>query len=194
MALMGIREYARHRGVRHRAVQKAIESGRIRSVDGEDGRPKIDPVQADRDWELNTDETRVAFTANGGRLLDDGAAMPADDDLDDDVDDVPLSGADDHAKAYRHARAIRERASAELRQIEVEKARGKVIDVEEARRIAYTAFRRLRDSAMSVAPRLKDLCAAESDPLVIETMIENEIMAAFGQIDVAALLTDREED
>jgi hypothetical protein len=51
---MGHREYARHRGCSLRAVQKAIEAGRIRL----DAAGKIDPAQADRDWQSNTDIAR----------------------------------------------------------------------------------------------------------------------------------------
>lgn len=48
--LMGLREYARHRGVTHRAVQKALRSGRI--VAEANGR--IDVVRADELWSANT--------------------------------------------------------------------------------------------------------------------------------------------
>jgi hypothetical protein len=50
MALMGIREYGRHRGVSHVAVLKALRTGRIRQ--GSDG--LIDADAADRDWARNT--------------------------------------------------------------------------------------------------------------------------------------------
>jgi hypothetical protein len=49
MALISLRAYARHRGCTIRAVQKAIESGRISTIDG-----RIDPVAADADWRRNT--------------------------------------------------------------------------------------------------------------------------------------------
>ena len=57
-----LRAYARHRDVQLRAVQKAIEAGRlVRSV-GRDakGRPKIlDVVLADREWDANTDAVKA---------------------------------------------------------------------------------------------------------------------------------------
>ena len=47
---LSIRAYARHRGVSHVAVKKAIDTGRIRQeADG-----TIDPARADSDWEQNT--------------------------------------------------------------------------------------------------------------------------------------------
>ncbi len=70
--LFGLREYARHReahglpGITLRAVQKAIESGRITTVVDEKGKPKIDAEVADIQWGRNTDPDQSA-RANAGR-------------------------------------------------------------------------------------------------------------------------------
>jgi phage terminase Nu1 subunit (DNA packaging protein) len=50
MPMMGLREYARHRGCRLNAVQTALAAGRIKAVQG-----MINSEQADADWEANTD-------------------------------------------------------------------------------------------------------------------------------------------
>ena len=50
MAIVSLRGYSRHRGVSLKAIQKAIESGRIRTLP--DG--KIETEEADRDWARNT--------------------------------------------------------------------------------------------------------------------------------------------
>ena len=47
MARLTIRGYARHRGVSHTAVRKALAAGRITA--GPDG--SIDPVLADQEWQ-----------------------------------------------------------------------------------------------------------------------------------------------
>ncbi len=52
MAILTQRAYASHRGVSHKAVQKAIAAGRISTLP--DGR--IDSDAADREWETNTRE------------------------------------------------------------------------------------------------------------------------------------------
>jgi hypothetical protein len=52
--LLSIRGYARHRGVSHKAVQKALARGRIATTLG-----KIDPVIADRAWAENSDWTKA---------------------------------------------------------------------------------------------------------------------------------------
>jgi hypothetical protein len=51
---LSIRAYARHRGVSHVAVKKAIDTGRIAPLP--DG--TIDPVVADAQWAANTTPTR----------------------------------------------------------------------------------------------------------------------------------------
>ena len=50
---MGLREYARHRGVSLKAVQRAIDEARI-EVSIENGLKKIDAARADRCWDKNT--------------------------------------------------------------------------------------------------------------------------------------------
>ncbi len=55
------REYARRRGVRHSAVQRAIAEGRITTLP--DGR--IDPALADRQWAENT----ITPAGDGSKLL-----------------------------------------------------------------------------------------------------------------------------
>ncbi len=51
MAIMGVREYARHRSTGHSTVQKAIDSGRISTLPN----GKIDSDVADREWRENTE-------------------------------------------------------------------------------------------------------------------------------------------
>src|SRR5687768_10629704 len=50
MPELSIRGYAKHRGVSHTAVEKALAQGRIRT--GASG--LIDVAEADRDWSQNT--------------------------------------------------------------------------------------------------------------------------------------------
>jgi hypothetical protein len=52
---MGVREYARHRGMAHSSVIQAIEEGRISKLP--DG--SIDPTAADRQWAENTKKPGV---------------------------------------------------------------------------------------------------------------------------------------
>ena len=56
---LSIRAYARHRGVSHVAVKKAIDSGRITpEADG-----TLDPQRADAEWAKNTEAPRAGTRA-----------------------------------------------------------------------------------------------------------------------------------
>jgi hypothetical protein len=55
--LMGLREYSRHRGCHLKTVQEAIWKGRIPVIVVE-GRKMIEPVGADKAWELNVDPSK----------------------------------------------------------------------------------------------------------------------------------------
>lgn len=184
MALMGLREYARHRGCALRAVQKAVDAGRIKlhQVEGERW-PKIDQAQADRDWRENTDHSKQSLLNNLG----------PDGDLPDDppADDEP---ADDSTAIGRRARAEREEIRRDRERIELDKLKGTVIDLDEARLLAFTAFRSLRDGLLNVPARIKDQCAAETDPLLVEQLIDSALTAELSRFDLSRVAQDQEDD
>ena len=201
---MGYREYARHRGVTLGAVQKAIRDQRIKVNENR----KIDSEQADRDWAANTDAARVAVNVlTPGLAAQQSLALPqqsmASAAVDRHVDDEAkgedqksdaLSGNDRSASEYREHRATRERYQALTQQLEYEQLIGKLINVEEAKRIAYTTFRSLRDAVLNVSPRVKDQLAALTDPHEVEQVLDRELAAALGSIDPAKLLTEQDQD
>lgn len=76
MALLSQRAYAKHRGVTLRAVQKAIEGGRIKTTLDEKGRPKIDPVESDKRWEMLTDPSKQREPMPGGPTRKSGSKAP----------------------------------------------------------------------------------------------------------------------
>lgn len=63
---VSIRAYAKHRGVVHGAVQKAIDSGRITPL--ADG--SIDIEQADREWQQNTNANKAHNTPKAAGFMD----------------------------------------------------------------------------------------------------------------------------
>lgn len=191
---MGYREYARHRQVTLRAVQKAIEAGRIKVVVVDD-KSKIDSEQADRDWVTNTDPAKQSLLYSAGPEHGDtslrgpqaglatgaGAARtaaPASSDDDEPLDEPAAGGStDDDTKAYRAERAQRERIRREREQIELDQLRGSLVDKADVARLRFTEFRALRDALGNVASRIKDAVAAESDALRCEQLIDREISA-----------------
>ncbi len=185
--MMGYREYSRHRGVTLRAVQKAIEAGRIVvTVD-----KKIDSVVADRDWDANTDASRVAVAIT--KKKSNASALAATEGGGSDDDEVGDFASDKTAIRYREHRATREEFQAKKQELEYNQLAGLVINVDDARRIAYTSFRVLRDAVLNVAPRIKDQLAAESDAHACEQLLEAELVAALQSVDIAKLLVDQDE-
>ena len=74
---ISIRAYARHRGVAHNAVCKAIKAGRIQLNKDK----TIDVIQADLDWEQNTNPVkagsvkRPSLSTSPHRTSNSGPAM-----------------------------------------------------------------------------------------------------------------------
>lgn len=194
MALMGYREYSRHAGVTLRAVQKAIEAGHILVQDGK----KIDSSQADRDWRNSADVLRpvLSVTPTERRSVSPAALGGEYDDSragEGEGDSEPAE-ADGSTSEYRTHRATREKFSALKQELEYKQLAGELIAVGEAKRIAYTTFRNIRDSVLNVPARLKDQLAAVTDPHQCERIMEEALAAALAGIDVTKLLQDQEDE
>lgn len=199
MALMGFREYARHRGVTLRAVQKAIEAGRI-AVVGEGAQRRIDSAIADAAWRANTDPAAQSLLysagpeasqptppeAEAGMAAGPGAATSAAPGITNEPDDDPAPA--DQTSEYRNERAKRERIRREREEIELEELRGNVVPLADAELTVFTAFRSLRDSMLQIATRIKDRVAATADPFMVEQIIEAEISATFSRFDPAKMV------
>lgn len=158
--LMGVTAYARHRGCALRAVQYAIQAGRItRNPDG-----TIDSEVADRDWQENTDHTQARY----------GKRKPK-------TEEKP-AGASEHPSAssnFAQARALKEEYDGQLKKLELDERQRTLISRKEAEVAAFTQFRILRDAAFNVVPRLAAQLAAESDPLTVADLLEAELRDVF---------------
>ncbi|MEX3915985.1 hypothetical protein AB4Y43_07030 [Paraburkholderia sp. BR10872] len=190
MAEMSQRGFARHMGVALNAVQKALKSGRIAlNANG-----KIDAVLAESAWRRNTDESRRSFAdlSRDTKALEADTPLPPADG--DEAFPAAASTNDPHMAVYRAARAERETTRAKRESMELERDLGNLLDLADANRLAFTAFRTLRDSVMNVPVRIKDLLAAESDPHRIESMLEDELARALSSIDVNRLMHEEETD
>ncbi|NML62259.1 hypothetical protein HHL21_14475 [Massilia sp. RP-1-19] len=199
MALMGYREYSRHAGVTLRAVQKAIEAGHIRVTSDK----KIESDLADRDWRNSKDVLRPVMS-----MLPEKAAAPAAPGitgnranvaapprLEDrgDEEEQPEAESDSTTGEYRIHRATREKFSALKQELEYKQLAGELIAVEEAKRIAFTTLRGIRDSVLNVPARLKDQLAALDDPHQCERLLESALSSALAGIDVGKLLQEQDE-
>lgn len=144
--MTSLRGYAKHRGVTLRAVQKAIHSGRIAtSPEG-----KIDPSQADAEWDRNTSprpQTRI---------------QPIEDRTDAAVTTSHSAPEGGSGLDYARARTIKEGYLARLTKIEYEERSGKLISRDEVKIAAFNQFRTFRDGLLNIPERLSAVLAAET--------------------------------
>lgn len=106
--LISQREYARRRGISNVSVHRAVTSGRISTVGG-----KIDPVQADREWRENTDQSKPRNRITGRPQQSRAPGEPSEP-----MDFGGADGGNGTATGYARARAARELCQAQLAKLE----------------------------------------------------------------------------
>ncbi len=177
MAGLSQRAYARHRGVTHRAVQKAIKAGRITTnADG-----TIDPTRADSEWVLNTDPA-----SSTGHELDEqdevgeaetrprqGRQRPS---RRNGTSEPPTTGG------YLASRAVREAYRARREKLAFERESGSLVRVEEGRAASFVAGRRIREHLLTLADRVAPVVAGLSDGRECHRVIADEVNRLLAEI------------
>jgi len=167
-APMSLRAYAKRRGCAMSAVQKAIRTGRITTT--ADG--KIDPAQADAEWEQNTVPRAVAAARHRTspspprRLSASVAPDPA------------LAGGGN----YLVARGVREGFLARLAKIQYEEKLGKLINRDEVQVERFNTNRIIRDGVLNIADRVSAQLAAETDEKKVHEILTTELRNALNGI------------
>ena len=165
--LIGLREYARRRGVTLGAVQKAIRAGRITPIEG-----KIDPEVADIQWQRNTNPARSSGTASTAPIAPRAPAAGS---------DAGEGGADDGPRLV-DVRARREKAMAELAELELAEKRGELVSAQAIERALATKILSVRESLDTLADRITPLLAAETDPAKVYALLRTEIRQVLAQL------------
>jgi hypothetical protein len=143
MPAVSLRAYAKHRGVTLKAVQKAIESGRIHpNADG-----KIDTDRADAEWARNTAPKvrRTASISNPPAR----AEQPR-------TESASGGGLD-----YAMARAIIANYEARLVKLDYEERIKKLVKADEVSIAAFNLFRMFRDRLLNMPDRVVGALLAE---------------------------------
>lgn len=154
---LSISAYARHRGVSHVAVLKAIKSGRIeKEPDG-----TIDVAKADAAWRRNTNQAQKRKTEK-------------------DVASQPQPQAQEHASvaggpSYAQSRAIKEAYHARLAKLSYEEKSGSLVKTDNVKVAWFNILRVLRDRALSLPDRLSPILSAETDPKAVRDMLESDL-------------------
>lgn len=174
---MGLRAYARHRGVSPSAVEKALKSGRIKKeADG-----TIDPVKADAAWNKNTNpaqQRKEQSTPPVRGKTKPSTAKPKPTQGDQENIPVPKGGV----PGYQESRAKKEFCQAHMAFLDLEERKKKLLRAEEVEREAFELARRTRDRLLGVGSRVADVVAAETDHHKCEILINQEIRIALEEL------------
>ena len=175
---LSIRGYARHRGVSHTAVQKAIAAGRI--TKGSDG--LLNPTTVDRQWNSNTDETKSRNSVSGNPIR---RRRPGDPSLP--ASSVPFNKGQTGPSAadlsYIKSRAVREGYSARLAKLEFELRSGSVISADVVRVTAFNLARRCRDMLLNIPDRISPIIAGCSDSSEVHRLLTAEIQRVCAELE-----------
>ncbi|PRG81300.1 elements of external origin [Burkholderia multivorans] len=150
---LSIRAYARHRGVSHVAVKKAIDTGRITPLP--DG--TIDAETADAQWARNTVQPRRApeqkphtpqrAQTRPERQLPDPVTPP-----------LPTGGT-----SLLQARTVNEVLKAQLHKVELAQRKGELVDRAQAVAHVFKLARSERDAWLNWPARISAQMAARLD-------------------------------
>jgi hypothetical protein len=151
--LMGITEYAQHRGCRLKAVQIAIKNGRIERRNG-----LIDSDKADADWARNTDASTVPLTNRFKAVARQGGGP-----------------------SFMSARTRMQIAVAELKELELGQRRGELVERTAVEAAAFQTYRQLRDACFGIPDRLCAQLAAEQSESGVRLVLEQELRGIFTQ-------------
>jgi hypothetical protein len=159
---LSIRAYARHRGVSHVAVKKAIDTGRITPLP--DG--TIDPVVADAQWAANTTPTRrpVAEPATEKpapqvsaptREIPQAAARPQRE-----TPEPPTPALSSSGTSLLQARTVNEVVKAQTNKVRLAQLKGELVDRAQAVAHVFKLARAERDAWLNWPARISAQMAA----------------------------------
>lgn len=165
---MGLREYARHRGVSLTAVQKACAQGRISKL--QDG--KIDPEAADQAWKRNTVNPKLpAPVAAPGPEPKKAATV-----VQPQIVDAEEPGS---LVAWR---AKREQFAAKKAELDYLERTGELIDRDQIKTAAFQRGRVVREALLSIPDRVAALIASKTNTAEVHKILTDEITAAIREL------------
>ena len=175
---LSIRAYARHRGVSHVAVKKAIDTGRITQLP--DG--TIDPVAADTQWAANTTPTRRSVVTEANAAPQDSAAgreMPqvsasASARPPREAPDPPTPALSSGGTSLLQARTVNEVVKAQTNKVRLAQLKGELVDRTQAVAHVFKLARAERDAWLNWPARISSQMAAGLgvDPHVLHVALD----------------------
>lgn len=171
---LSIRAYARHRGVSHVAVKKAIDTGRITPLP--DG--TIDPVAADAQWAANTTPTRRSVAAEpkeepqpaaAARVIPQTSARVVRE-----TADPPPPALSTGGTSLLQARTVNEVVKAQTNKVRLARLKGELVDRSQAVAHVFKLARAERDAWLNWPARISAQMAAglNVDPHVLHVALD----------------------
>ena len=150
---LSIRAYARHRGVSHVAVKKAIDTGRIsQETDG-----TINPEQADREWEQNTASPRKPSPAPRVSAAPKSPRVVAQEQ----ATDAPTPTLSAGGTSLLQARTVNEVVKAQTNKVRLARLKGDLVDRSQAIAHVFRLARTERDAWLNWPARITAQMAAK---------------------------------
>jgi hypothetical protein len=171
---LSIRAYARHRGVSHVAVKKAIDTGRISQLP--DG--TIDPVVADAQWVANTTPPRRSVTAEARETPQVSAATreipQTSAKMARDTPEPPTSALSSGGTSLLQARTVNEVVKAQTNKVRLARLKGELVDRSQAVAHVFKLARAERDAWLNWPARISSQMAAGLgvDPHVLHVALD----------------------
>jgi hypothetical protein len=159
---LSIRAYARHRGVSHVAVKKAIDTGRITQLP--DG--TIDPVVADAQWAANTTPTRRSVAEPVTEKLAQQVSAPAREipqasaKVARDTPEPPTPALSSGGTSLLQARTVNEVVKAQTNKVRLAQLKGELVDRAQAVAHVFKLARTERDAWLNWPARISAQMAA----------------------------------
>ncbi len=171
---LSIRAYARHRGVSHVAVKKAIDTGRITPLP--DG--TIDPVAADAQWAANTTPTRRSVTGEAREVPQAPAAVreipQASAKVVREAAEPPTPALSTGGTSLLQARTVNEVVKAQTNKVRLARLKGELVDRSQAVAHVFKLARAERDAWLNWPARISAQMAAGLgvDPHVLHVALD----------------------
>lgn len=177
---LSIRAYARHRGVSHVAVKKAIDTGRISQLP--DG--TFDPVVADAQWAANTTPTRRSVadlpsdkpapqvSAPAREIPQTSAATPTRQQRE--APEVQTPALSNGGTSLLQARTVNEVVKAQTNKVRLARLKGELVDRSQAVAHVFKLARAERDAWLNWPARISSQMAAGLgvDPHVLHVALD----------------------
>lgn len=181
--VVGVREYARRRGVSHTAVSHAIRAGRLSKSVTRDARnwPRIDVELADAEWDENTTPADARGQPGPGEKRDGKpesrpAGKPVQHDLIEGATPEKPTAGRSKSSALAQVQAVRVGYQARLAGLEYRKRAGQLAELGSIRAAIASIFTDFRENVLNVPDQCAPELAADTTPDGCRALLRAELM------------------